>query len=452
MKTLLVHDLGGPAPAYTLPALRARSDVALYVPRPERWDPTTLGVPDNGAVTIMFDEGGWDISDEEEAARRIADAALKWEADAVLTFSELWTVPVAIAAETLGLRGATQTGARRARDKLLMRQALASAGFRAPEFAEVTGPADVVRVLGASGPGGVLVKPRHGMSAVGIRLVEDAAQAEQVLAESLAGYTAFGMPADADRAMLVESRLVGDTGGWYVRPGLGDQICVEGLVVEGTYVPLGITDVLPKVPPFTQSAHVSPTSLTLEAQHTVLDTARRAVDALGLRTCGTHVELKLMADGQCEIIEIAARYPGRTIVDQSDRAYGTDLVGLLADALLDATPSLPPALEPGPHADRAAAATVHLYASEYLEGLPTPFGYRGIEPPPATLMDPSVRIAAFDERTHGWHVHGVGDEQPNWIVRMYLEGPSVDAVCRSANRVRHETRLRRTDQAGAARP
>lgn len=438
-----MHDLGGPAPAYTLPALRARSDVTVYVPRPGQWAATAPGVPDNGAVTVLLDEGGWDLGEEDEAVRRIVDAARRCAADAVLTFSELWAVPTARAAERLGLRGASADGALRARDKLLMREALAAAGFRSPVFAAIGGPADVVDVLKASGPGGVLVKPRFGMSAVGIRLVENADEAERVLAESRAGYTAFGMPVDPARAMLAESRFLGDTSGWYTRPGLGDQVCVEGLVVRGTHLPLGITDVMPKVPPFTQSAHISPTSLTPDAQRIVLDTARRAVDALGLDTCGTHVELKLMADGRCEVIEIAARYPGRTIVEQSDRAYGTDLVGHLVDALTDPGHPLPPALEPAQDIGGTAAATLHLYASEYLRDLPTPFAYAGIEPPPASLVDPAVRIVAFDERGHGWRVPQAGDEQPHWIARMYLEGASVDAVCRSVNRIRYETRLRR---------
>lgn len=450
MSILLVQDYGGPALAYALPALRARGCVTLYVPRPERWDASLLGVPDNGAVTVVLDDSDWDRADEDEAVRRITAVAQRARAGAVLTFSELWSVPAARAAQELGLRGASPTGARRARDKLLMRRALAEVGFGTPVFRAVEGPEDVAAVLRATGSGGVVVKPRKGMSAVGIRLVEHEDETAQVLRESLAGYASFGVPADSEQALLAEGLLRGDARGWHVRPGLGDQVSVEGLVVGGTYVPVGITDVLPKVPPFTQSAHVSPTSLTLEGQRIVLDTARRAVEALGLGTCGTHVELKLMADSECAVVEIAARYPGRAIVDQTDRAYGTDLVGRLADALLDDEPVLPAAYTPTLADPRGAAATLHLYASEYLDGRPLPFAYEGMSPCPSALLDVSVRVKGFDERPYGWTVQATGDEQPHWIARLYLEGDSVEAVCASVNRVRYETRLLCAD--GAGRP
>jgi biotin carboxylase len=441
MKVLVVYDYGGPPLTYFLPALRARADVAVYVPRPDRADPLELAQLRAGAQQVVLDTAQWDRMDEAETERRIVAAVRDWSADAVLCFSELYATQTARAAERAGLRGTSAAGAERARDKLLMREALAESLPTKVRFRPVRSARDITELLAEVG-GPVLIKPRRGMSAAGIQRVDRAAEAEAALERARTSMASFEVPGDPEQDFLVEELLVGSADQWYDVPGLSDQVCVEGIVVEGAYLPIAITDVTPKVPPFTQSGHISPTSLDTHGQQRVLSAARRAVSALRLDTCGTHVELKLMPDGECAVIEIAARFAGRTIIPETDYAYGSDLVGHLADALLTGKCEARP-LSPGRHGARASA-TVHCYGSEFLDGsVQAPVAFAGFAPHPADLLDPTVRIAGFAVREHGWLIQDRLHEQPFWLAQVYLQGTSLAEMRQSVSRLRRDLRLAR---------
>lgn len=69
--------------------------------------------------------------------------------------------------------------------------------------------------------------------------------------------------------------------------------------------------------------------------------ARRAVDALELRTCGTHTELKLLADDEVCLLESAARFGGVMVVREVETVYGVDMIGALTRGLLGERPRLP---------------------------------------------------------------------------------------------------------------
>ncbi len=69
-------------------------------------------------------------------------------------------------------------------------------------------------------------------------------------------------------------------------------------------------------------------------QRKVESVARGAVDALGLQTCGTHTEIKLMDNGELSVIESAARLGGAMIAGQVEHAFGYEPIGMLVDGLL----------------------------------------------------------------------------------------------------------------------
>lgn len=451
-----MHDHGGPALRYLLPPWQARARVAVYVPRPERLTPVDRSLLDELGVPVYSSPDRADRHDGGHAGRRIAQVAREHEADAITTVSEPYVMPVAWAAEALGLRGTSMAGAERTRDKLAMRDALRAAGFEVPRHRAVTGPGEVVAAFAELG-GPLVLKPRRSMSAAGIQRVgrpRDAVAAFQAARKSLAGFDAV---TERHHSFLVEELLVGDASRWYPVAGLSDQVCVEGVVVEGRYIPVAITDVTPKVPPFTQSGHVSPTSLAPEGQHRVVDAARRAVDGLGLSTCGTHVELKLMPDGSCAVIEAAARFPGRTVLPQTDYAYGTDLNGTLADALLHGRCTARPLVIGRAHS--RAAATLYLYPSEYLRRLDRRgrrrndgvTAYTGLEPM-ADLIGSDVRVAGFRERPWGWPVTTFDHEQSHWLAQLYLESHSLPQLRAAVGRIRDGFRPRTPPPSGVPTP
>lgn len=98
---------------------------------------------------------------------------------------------------------------------------------------------------------------------------------------------------------------------------------------------------MPTVAPFTERAGITPAAVGGEAQRSIVDLARRAVDALGLENCGTHTEIKLGGEGRMWVIETAARFGGAMTVPQIEEVFGLDLVGMFTDQLLGDSPVWP---------------------------------------------------------------------------------------------------------------
>lgn len=389
---------------------------------------------------VLVDTDSWDRSNEQEISRRIALVTREHGADALTTMSAQYVVSTARAAELLGLRGVTTAGAERARDKLAMRNALRSAGFQRPRYRAVRSPDDIIRTF-ADFRSPLVVKPRSGVPDAGNELIEDPEHAVAVLPLSTGSANDADIDSAQQQEFVAEELLIGDARAWYASPGLSDQVSVEGLVVEGCYVPVAITDMTPKMQPSTPSGHISPTSLDSAHQAQVVSTARRAVSALELSTCGTHVELKLMPDGHCMVLDVAAWYPDCTIVQQTDYAYGCDLIGALADALLHGQITAAP-FRIGERFSRASA-TLQLYPIEYLQrnSIDFSFEYAGMYPI-AELVEPTTRIAEYRERPLGWPIKPHTHEQFSWLAQVYLESTSLPAVISATGRIRRNFRLR----------
>ena len=66
--------------------------------------------------------------------------------------------------------------------------------------------------------------------------------------------------------------------------------------------------------------------------------------ALGLDTCGTHTEMKLMANNELCLLETAARFPGSMAVTLAETVFGMDMVSLLAAELLGEQQPYPDAM------------------------------------------------------------------------------------------------------------
>jgi biotin carboxylase len=166
---------------------------------------------------------------------------------------------------------------------------------------------------------------------------------------------------ESHREWIAEEIIPATTESWYQQDGYGDYLSVEGMVHEGRYVPVCITGRLPTVPPFTELGNLAPCVLSSPLQEKIVELSRRAVDALGLRTCGTHTEIKLMADGRLSLLETAARFGGLLLTRQIELIYGLDLVSALIRTLLGSDPGLP--AEPL-GVGRCAAGSVNLLGAD----------------------------------------------------------------------------------------
>ncbi|MET7727176.1 ATP-grasp domain-containing protein [Streptomyces mirabilis] len=359
-RILLVHGQGGPPIDFVLPRLAARGEIHVLALRPLPAEAEAFCA----SVVPAHEQR----PKGDELVDAIVAAAERVGADALFGPSEYTVVPVALAADRQGLPG-PGVGAATSRDKRLMRAAWEKAGVPQPAYRTVASAADLRRAFGELQPP-LLLKSAWGAGSTAQLVISS----EEQIAPAWEEATTVMRTADAadvvmlevpgaENDFLVEEIIPGTTQSWWEDgSGYGDYLSVEGIVIEGVYHPICITSRLPTIPPFMELCNIAPCELPVPLQRAIESVARASVDALGLRTCGTHTEVKLMADGGLALIESAGRFGGATILAQLEHVYGCDLVGMLADALLG-LPVDPPDSLLTPHDAKGAACTLSLLAT-----------------------------------------------------------------------------------------
>ncbi|MFG2652570.1 acetyl-CoA carboxylase biotin carboxylase subunit family protein [Streptomyces sp. NPDC048436] len=333
-KVLLVHAKGGPPLGHVLSRAAARAEVHLLAL--SALPPTVASSARELCAAVVTPTD----AHRSDLVSLIVSQAKAVGADAVLTFSEYAVVAVAEACEELGLAGAGAAAAL-SRDKRLMRRTWQQHGLPQPEFRPVASEADLHSaadhlpfplLLKAAWSAGStahqIIRSPHEVSAAWRRSGEVMAESAQL------GYAELHV-AEADADFVVEQIVTGAASDWFDEPGWGDYVSVEGVVADGAFRPVCLSGRMPTVEPFTERACITPALLSQDAQDRIVALARQSVDALGLRDCGTHTEIKLGADGGMWLIETAARFGGAMTVPQVEEVFGLDLIGMLVDHLLD---------------------------------------------------------------------------------------------------------------------
>lgn len=359
-KVLLVHAKGGPPLGHVLTRTAARAEVHLLAL--SALPPAVAGSARRLCASVVTPA---DVR-RRDLVSLIVSRAGAVGADAVLTFSEYAVVAVAEACEALGLAGAGGACAL-ARDKRLMRRVWREHGLPQPEFRAVATEADL-REAAADLPGPLLLKAAWSAGSTAHQIIRSPHEvsgawrrSREVMAESAElGYAELHV-AEVDADFVVERIVTGTAADWFDEPGWGDYVSVEGVVADGVFHPVCLSGRMPTVEPFTERAGITPAPLSRDAQDRVVALARRAVDALGLRDCGTHTEIKLGADGRMWLIETAARFGGAMTVPQIEEVFGLDLVGMLVDQLLGRPVGWPEQVL-GPARARGAAGSLVVLA------------------------------------------------------------------------------------------
>lgn len=362
---LLVTAVGGPALDYALPRLAARGEVhALALAPLSEFARAQLDV--HGMSLLEAD-----LSDDaplEEVVSTIVGRARATGAEAIVTFSEYAVRAVAEASERLGLRGAGLNAAA-SRDKILMRERWTERGVPGPRWRPVRSAADVVAACDElTLP--FLLKPALSAGSIGQQIISSPDEAQLAFERATValvnaasfGDNEFGAP--ERRRLLAEDIIQSSAEGWFEDRRYGDYLSVEGIVVDGDYHPVCITARLPTIRPFTELSNQAPCTLPEPLQRDIEATARAAVDALELGTCGTHTELKLLPGGELSLIETAARLPGAMVVREVEDVFGIDLIGALVDGLLGRTTKLPDQMLVAHDDARSAAASLALLATD----------------------------------------------------------------------------------------
>ncbi|NUR31842.1 MAG: ATP-grasp domain-containing protein [Catenulispora sp.] len=407
-KILYIYVKGGAPLEYAFPRIAACGELHVLALAPLPTTGEDVWRPCCTDIKVLPDPARGD-----ELVDQLVAHAKAVGADAILTLSEFAVLAVAHAADRLGLAGAG-SGITRARDKRAMREAWDAAGVPIPRFRRVDSAADVAAAVRELTPP-LLLKPAWGAGSVAQIVLEspsDAAWAWGRTEEALEAGSQVGMnelyAPDTDRDRLVEEIVPGSADGWYDDPGYGDYVSVEGIVADGTYHPLAVTAKLPTVPSFVEVASTSPCVLPEALQRRIEEVSRQAVDALGLQTCGTHTELKLMPGGRLAVIETAARFGGLLTTHQVHTVFGHDPIGMLVRQLLGEPVAYPDRMPTTGNRAAASLAVVPANAAgepwttrpvwnpEAVDWPSLLSSGSTIEPVPAFAMPTGGRVPEFD--------------------------------------------------------
>jgi len=236
--------------------------------------------------------------DEFGSSAAILEATGRQPIDGVVAVGDRPTVIAACVLEALGLPGHPVEAAATARNKLRSRQRLREWGLPVPSFRHLPLSADpdtaaigvnypcVVKPLALSGSRGVMRADSRQELVAALYRIRSLLQASDVRAER----------DDAHDMVLVEDFIE------------GREFAVEGLMEQGELRVLAVFDKPDPLdgPFFEETIYLTPSALSEDAQHQVVDAVRSAAAAVGLRHGPVHAECRLNDRGVF-VLEVAGR-------------------------------------------------------------------------------------------------------------------------------------------------
>lgn len=239
-----------------------------------------------------------DTYDWEQALRAARDLAQRFAIHGVVTWSDRDVELVAQIGQALDLPAPSPAAAQKARNKFLMKQALAHLPGIVPPHARVRSWSELEQASGTIGFPAVL-KPTGASASKGIFELHQPAD----LRSAFTTLQDFARPAvdpifrTYGAEFILEEFLP------------GPEFSVEGWVFQGEVTVAGITDKRTSEPFHLEYRHIYPSSLPEAAQQDILAKTAQVVKTLDLDHCAFHLEGKLTPNG-FRLIEIAARIGG----------------------------------------------------------------------------------------------------------------------------------------------
>jgi carbamoylphosphate synthase large subunit len=264
-----------------------------------------------------------DFSDVEGVLVELRERGVEPEAVATMG-SDQAVLPTARLAERLGLPGLPVRTAEIVADKRRMRAAFEAAGVPSPKGREI-GREDAAEALAEIGLPAV-VKPVDGSGQRGVTEVRSAEELPAALERALG--------ASRTGAAVLERFLE------------GDELTVNGFLLDGEYFPMSVTQRLLHPPPplGVCIAHRYPSGLSAERERELFELARAASRAVGIETGPSYVQLRVDGDAT-GVIEVGARLGGGKDAELAKLVTGFDAIR--AETLRALGGLTPGDLEPG---------------------------------------------------------------------------------------------------------
>jgi biotin carboxylase len=302
---LISSNTSGTGRLFVTTARRMGFEPLLLDPNPGRY---------RFALELGVETQQIDLDDAETLDRRVGELARNIDIAGVTSSSEYYQSAAARVARLLGLPGGDSDALRRCRDKAEQRRKLGHAGVAQPRYVEVQTPDAAVEAAGRLGfP--VVVKPLDGTGSVGVTLALAKDQVQRAAARL------FNSRVN-ERGMPVAPRLLVEE---YVD---GPEYSVE--LWHGRAV--GVTEKhLGRPPHFVEIGHTFPAPVADATRSSLIETAEAAVEALGVRFGGGHVELRDSYAGP-KVVEVNPRLAGG-FIPSLVALTGIDLIGRLVAAV-----------------------------------------------------------------------------------------------------------------------
>lgn len=239
-----------------------------------------------------------DTYDAEAVDAAVTKVCAEHELAGVMTWSDRDVESVSRIAARLGLPAPSPEAARIARNKYLMREALAAHPDTIPRYAKVSDWESLVKAAAEIGYPAVL-KPTSASGSKGIFVLRGEDDLEPAYGE-LIRYTR----PEVDRVfsgnpneLIIEQFLE------------GTEHSVEGFVHNGEVFIAGVTDKQTTEPFRLELAHVFPSALPEPALAAVHRLTRTVIEAIGLDNCAFHLEC-MVSGNSAKLVEVAARVGG----------------------------------------------------------------------------------------------------------------------------------------------
>lgn len=254
------------------------------------------------------------LDDPDKAAAEIV-AALP-DIDAVIGVDDQAVLTAAEAAAVLDLPHNPVGAVAATRDKAALRRILAAEGISQPDFR--TAPPGAVSAAAAELGFPVVIKPTSLSASRGVIRADNAGEAS--VAENRIRAILEGADLPATAPLLVERYIP------------GDEIVIEGLLGPTGLEVLAVIDKPDPLegPYFEETLFVTPSRHEASMQDAAVRLVERAVEELGLITGPIHAEIRIDAEKQCHLIEIAAR----SIGGLCGRAFTFGLLGESLEVLI----------------------------------------------------------------------------------------------------------------------
>ncbi|MCX4527046.1 MULTISPECIES: acetyl-CoA carboxylase biotin carboxylase subunit family protein [unclassified Streptomyces] len=251
--------------------------------------------------------------------------------DRIISLSEYELLDAARLRERYGVPGAPVEQVTLARDKILMKQAVADAGLRAPRFLSL---ADFLERGGAAPwTGATVLKPHRGASSVDVTVFSSAAEAHEAVA---ARRTGVGELDAAERTGAVSGFEVEE----FVE---GPVRHYDGLVEGGKVLALGASEYLGTCLAYAQGLPMG--SFQIDCPDEVRDWVTDVLAAVRIEDGSFHLEA-IVHDGEPVFLEVGNRVGGADVVAVFELATGIHLPSwelriLLGEQVADALPPPP---------------------------------------------------------------------------------------------------------------